>query len=184
MKYLQLFEEVSNLSKVRKFPTLKDRDTFHNLKSKDRKRLGDTTDFYFVYDLSKKDLGKYLNTWFSGNVKHFDEGGVICDEMWTVKRVDARTSQNLYHRNVNPVSINIYFDYKNKDKSGANCNMKATIHSIDDSSYGAWFLNKSVDELKEIRVKLMKYVNSKSVMNGDEFMETCKELGATDFDYN
>lgn len=55
MKYIKLFEELTNVSKIRKWPVSNATGWEHN-------------DVYFVYDLPKKDLGKYLNTWFVGEV--------------------------------------------------------------------------------------------------------------------
>jgi hypothetical protein len=62
--------------------------------------------------------------------------------------------------------------------------MKAMIHSIDDSSYGIWFQDKELTELEEIRFKIMKYVDSVKVINGEDFLNYCESLGGTDKGYN
>lgn len=64
--------------------------------------------------------------------------------------------------------------------------MKAQIHSIDDSSYGIWWFNMPLEELKSIKPKLMKWISSKDEINGEEFLNLCVSLGADEDrkDYN
>ena len=188
MKHIKLYEELTNLSKVRKWPTYQ-----HNT----------DTDKYFTYDLPKSEVGKYLNTWFEGNIS--TKGDLVYrDEVITLKKVDEETANRLYRRPLNPVSINILLSY-NKLKSMSDMNkklklkgkpllkedknvqdMKAQIHSIDDSSYGIWWIGKSLEELKEIRIKLMEWVNKQPILNGEDFLDYCVELGADEDqrDYN
>jgi hypothetical protein len=149
--------------------------------------------FYKVYDMSKKDLGNYLNTWFSGKVLYASETPyfknkiksnlikdfIIVDEMWTVKNVDEYTSLRLYNRRVNPISLNITCKtggFKEGDKHLYNLSCK--INSIDDSSYTIHFIEDELDNLKSIRSNIMKWVSSKKVINGDEFINYGIELGA------
>lgn len=191
MKYIKLYEALTNLSKVRKWPTYQ-----HNT----------DTDKYFTYDLSKSEVGKYLNTWFEGNISTKDDL-VYRDEMITLKKVDEETANRLYNKSLNPVSINILLSY-NKIKSIKSISdmnkrlklkgkpllkedknvqdMKAQIHSIDDSSYGIWWIGKSLEELREIRIKLMEWVNKQPILNGEDFLDYCIELGADEDqrDYN
>jgi len=64
--------------------------------------------------------------------------------------------------------------------------MVSRICSIDDSSYGIWFDGKTFTELEEIRVNIMKWLNTKKEVNGDEFLKFCVSLGADEdsIDYN
>lgn len=167
---LQGMDKIINFSKVRKFP----------------ERM------YDIYDLSKDEVGKYLNTWFVGEVDINKRGILIRDEMWTVKKVDTETSDSLYGRKINPISITIMcptgkkFD---KNYTGDLYNMRATINSIDDSSFGIWWNYVPLEELKEIRIDLMGRVNEMGLfqgMNGGEFLESCIKRGADpdSVDYN
>lgn len=169
-------ENVLNLSKIRKFPT----------------------NFYDIYDLSKRELGNFLNTWFSGEIQFFSElksnkvkakdpnfiDFLLRDEMWIVKKTDKETSSRLYNRNINPISIRILCSMKNPENGLYN--MKLQIHSIDDSSFGIWFDEKELSVLKSIREKLMKTINNYDEINGDELLNHCIELGANkdSIDYN
>jgi hypothetical protein len=180
-------ESVSNLSKVRKFPE----------------------NFYDIYDLSKFELGKYLNTWFTGEVRYASETPknrvkvkrgefkdfIIIDEMWIVKKVDNETSYRLYDKKIAPVSIIIQCQHgaisKQNEKGEDLFIMKAQIHSIDDSSFGVWWYDKPIDELKSIRNRLMKWVNAQGgyggELNGEEFLKICvSSMGADEdsIDYN
>jgi hypothetical protein len=165
---------------------------------------------YEIYKLSKSDLGKYLNTWFTGKrimlsdieqhkVK-FKKGTLkdyLClDEVWTVKRVDDKTSQRLYNRDINPISIIIMAPasskfiedeaFKRNEAGETLYNMKCMIHSVDDSSFGIWFNGRPLSELEPVKHEMMKWVNSKPIINGDEFINKCIELGAEEdsIDYN
>lgn len=174
---------MNNISKKRKFPTYKETE-------KDvSKDYLDNVDMFFIYKISKKDIGKYLNTWFIGDQHHNSKtGDIYSDEIITVKKVDKETSYCLYDKIYNPVSIDIMCPSGAKfiinEKGEKLYNMKAMIHSIDDSSFGAWFNNKPLEELKEIREKLMNWVNSYKVINGKKWIEYCKELGTDAIDYN
>jgi hypothetical protein len=177
-------EHFPNFSKTRKFPTYKET---HD--KKECKGIEDQTDKYFVYDLSKENIGQYLNTWFNGN--HFtDKSGNIIhrSELWTVKRVDKDTMLHLYNRKYNPISLIIMCPVggaKSKDY-GKLYNMKAQIHSIDDSSYGVWWNNRELTFLKETQKSIMKWLNSKTILNGEEFIQFCLTLDAEEdsVDYN
>jgi hypothetical protein len=183
MKHLKLFEELHNLSKDRKWPT--------NLGNPTDK----SSDKYFTYNLKKEDIGKYLNTWFVGQVSGTSDV-VYIDEMITLKKVDEETANSLYNRYINPVSINILAAHRkikhildeNKrlrlkgkrllEEDNSIQNMKAQIHSIDDSSFGIWWMEKSLEELKEIRIELMNWISKENILNGEEFLDYCISLGA------
>lgn len=188
-KYKDFNENVINLSKKRKFPTYADTDRVKGYSN-------NNTDFYFIYNLSKNELGKYLNTWFKGaqttksNLKsnklegRVKQNFLIYDEVWTVKKVDKETSDKLYRQYYNPISLNIYCpgsqNVTNKNVNDLVYSLICCLHSIDDSSYTIWFDNKPLGEIEEIRTTLMKFINSKSIINGHEFMDKCIELGANE----
>lgn len=183
--YHQHNESILNLSKTRKFPTYGEtnRGTHHS--------YDEYTDFYYIYHLNKKDIGKYLNTWFSGNhIVDKNKKFIARDEMWTVKKVDDETASHLYNRTINPIEITIMCPTGAKFKQNENgedlYEMKATLRSIDDSSYGIWFNNKSYSELEEIRFQIMKWINNKPIINGDKFIEYCVSVGGDEssIDYN
>jgi hypothetical protein len=191
----RLDESVINLSNVRKFPTYKETRDMDG-------EYSNSTDFYYIYKLSKKELGDYLNTWFRGvktmasdlptNKVKAKRGEltdyIVTDEVWTVKKTDKETSNNLYNKDYNPIGLSIQCKtggYKEGEKEFL-YNMIASIKSIDDSSFTIWFMDKPLDELESIRENLMKWINSKDVINGHKFMDYCIELGADEdqLDYN
>lgn len=174
-------EGVSNLSKNRRW------DTFdYGRRKKDMQKA---TDLYFIYDLKKSELGKYLNTWFKGITSKYR------DEMITLKKVDKDTAMHLYNREYNPISINILCPTGAKFKQNKNgedlYEMKAQIHSIDDSSYGIWWSyyygqEYTFQQLENIREQIMKWINNFPIINGEEFLDFCVSLGAAEDskDYN
>lgn len=183
MKHIESYtdyvnENVINLSKKRKFPTYGDTE-----KDRKYKSIADQTDIRSIYDLNKHDIGKYLNTWFVGEVKHSsNDKFVILDEMITVKKVDEDTQNHLYDRVYNPVALRIVCPTGAKFKQDENgydlYNMYAMIESIDDSSYKVWFDQKTFDELVSIRTQIMKWINTQSILNGEEFLDYCISVGA------
>lgn len=177
MKHIKLFEELTNLSKTRKWPT-------HEETSGRNSRGDNSSDMYFSYDLPKQDIGKYLNTWFEGEYHVAKNGVGIRDERITLVKVDDDTAYSLYGKDVNPISISRMPSYRTKTKG--NHDMKAQIHSIDDSSFGIWWMDKTLDELDEIRTILMSWISSKKIINGEEFLDYCVSIGADNSqrDYN
>lgn len=185
MKNINNFDEyvnetyIGNLSKKRKFPNFE--DTGKKVHPSNIK----LSDVYSMYELSKKELGKYLNTWFVGEVHIAKNGDCYRDEMWTFKKCDEETARVLYGRKINPISITIMCPtgakFKFNDKGEKLYEMKAHIWSIDDSQYGIWFYNKTFEELEQIRLKLMQWLNSyvgNFKVDGEEFLERCISLGA------
>lgn len=176
-KNYKLVESLTNVSKNRLFPK----------------------DFYDIYDLNSSEIGKYLNTWFVGDNKKASEvpkfkikiergsleDFVIRDEMWTVKKVDEETSNRLYNEKYNPICLSIVCKIGGfKEGEDHSYDMIASIKSIDDSSYTIWFKQKGLSELEDIRSSLMKWISSKPILNGDEFIEYCIELGADKSELN
>lgn len=185
MKINRFNENISNLSKVRKWKTYLDSGIKNN----------DNTDFYFTYNLKNSELGDYLNTWFTGKSVTSKNEDILRDEMITLKKVDKESAAHLYGKKYNPISIIIMCPTGAKWKQAINGDylyeMKAQIHSIDDSSYGIWWTYQDgsalpLNELIEIRKKLMTWINSKIEINGEEFLDYCVTLGASEEqkDYN
>jgi len=142
---------------------------------------------YFVYTLTKKERGDYINVWFPGEdfidkrkKKH------PRNEYWTLKKCDVETSYHLYNRVYNPISVRIINAFRYKQPLITPFDMVARIHSIDDSSYGIWFQDLELSVLEEKRLQIMKYVDSVKVINGEEFLKYCLTLGADpeSIDYN
>ena len=157
-----------NISKKRKWKTYDKRDD---------------TDMYYTYKLLKRKRGDYLNTWFEGQRAGLSKKNIIYrDEMITLKECDADTSSHLYHRNFNPVSITIMCPVGAKFSYNALneplYNMKFQIHSIDDSSYGIWWDNKTLEELTKVRNRLMIIISQIPVINGELLLNLCVDFGA------
>lgn len=141
---------------------------------------------YESYKWDKKERGRWVNIWFkkpdfiNKQRKRFPR-----DEYWTIKRVDEHTTCCLYNRQWNNISISIWPSYRfMKKESIFEFDMKAMIHSVDDSSYGIWFQDKPKSELGYIRKQVMTWIDSQKILNGNEFIKICKNLGGTDEDYN
>ena len=158
--------------------------------------------FYDIYNLNKRELGDYLNIWFQGvklllsDLKNYKvkvqygtiEDAVYTDEMWTVKKVDTQTAWNLYNKKYNPISLRIGLTKIHKDEppnSKKIYQMKAQIHSIDDSQYGILFTG-CFDELVATRLLIMKWIHSLDIVSGEAFLQYCISVGADHetVDYN
>ena len=135
------------------------------------------TDQYFVYRLSKKDLGNWLNVWFPGRKVLNKNGDISYDEVWTVKKVDKKTSINLYNQKYNPIGLLTI-------ATNSGYNFKAQIFSIDDSSYSMWWKNISLSEAENLKIKLMKWVNSKDIISGSEWFKYGETLNCGEFSYD
>ena len=141
------------------------------------------SDLYFTYSLTKKDIGKYLNTWFDG-IRDIskNEKFIISDEKITLKKVDKETSWKLYNKMYNPIIIVIEcptgakFTYNSNNEELYN--MRVKIQSIDDSSYTIWFDKKIFKELEDIRIVIMEYINNQPIINGHELLDFCVTVGA------
>lgn len=149
------------------------------------KKLIDSYDIYNIYDCTKHDRGKYLNTWFWCAPTIRNKITYHQDKIITFKKVDKRTSEQLYNRHYNAVSIFICKDTYTKNKDKYPYYMRAILHSVDDFCFSVWFNTfSSLDELHEIRLEIMKYVDSKKELNGDDFVHTCLALGGDEVDYD
>lgn len=132
-------------------------------------KCAEQIDYYEIY----KNPNYYLNRWFIGFNKKVKK--YLIDEIVTVKQTDEKTSLHLYNKNINPVILRIS-DYTNYNK---NCYMTATIFSIDDTCYTIEFY-KELNILFEIRDNLVDYLDKLELINGDDFLNKCIELGADD----
>jgi hypothetical protein len=165
---LFISKNILNFSKNRKFPE----------------------NYYTLYNLKKSDIGKYLNTWFEGINDISKDGKILYkNEICTLKKVDNNTALHLYRRKYNPIKIMILcpvgVKFKQNNKEDL-YNMKAMICSIDDSSYGIWYEYKSLIELQDIRIKIMKWINEQKIINGEQFLLYNMSFGANKetIDYN
>lgn len=137
-----------------------------------------------IYNLNKKDRGKYLNTWFHSY--RFDKTKkkvqyLHKEYMTTLIKVDKQTSSQLYGRSYNPFFISITY---NIDKT--KLYLLARICSIDDSSFGIWAMTLTYEEILEVRFKIMLFISSQKEVNGEEFLKFCIKLGMdkNTIDYN
>jgi len=165
---------IPNLCKKEKWPMLIGyKDSWNN----------NTADTYFVYKLTKKEKTKYLNTWFKGGLyKSKDELFTYRDEMIILKECDKDTI--MYNEKYNPVELVIQCPIGAKFATPPLYNMRCSIRSIDDSSYTIWFENKPIEELYQTRLTIMNWINWQKKINGEAFLEYCKELGADEDSIN
>jgi hypothetical protein len=102
--------------------------------------------------------------------------------MITLKKVDAETANRLYRRKYNPLSITIMCPPGAKFTQNVNkvdlYRMKMQLRSIDDSQFGIWWDDFTLDELIDIRKRLMHWIDIKTVINGEELLDICVEMGA------
>lgn len=105
------------------------------------------------------------------NLKNLNEFFYIIDTdtLWTLKRVDKETSRFLYNEEINPVKIFIR-------KYGDKYSLKAQLCSIDNSSYSIW-KDGSYKDLQIVREYVKKYLEEIDVLNGEDFLKKCIELG-------
>lgn len=184
MKYLKLFERKEDFSNMEVWKT-------RSYNSRHNKQNVVESDMYFTYRLRPEQIDVYLNKWFVGGQFFGKNGQVYTDEVITLKETDEETSSHLYHQKFNPVSIRIMCPIGakfQKNKNGKDLyNMKAQIHSIDDSSYAIWWEQLPIDELRNIRKNIMSWINPNPLhptlirynsINGEEFLNKCVEFGA------
>lgn len=146
------------------------------------------SDLYFIYDLGEQEINQYLDKWFKG-VKLKYNNGLWYSEVITIKAVDNETAKKLYGHTYNPLTITVLpfakWDGTNYTY-GPKYSMIARIHSIDDSSFGIWWEDNTIKDLIKVRKKLIKEIDSLKTVNGEKFLNMCKELGAdpSTVDYN
>lgn len=150
---------------------------------------------YDVYRFNRRERGRFLNVWFPEiityhpiKLKGKEKKKVLCnDKLWTLKKVDADSANHLYNQVYNPVYVALGCDYYLSNKLGKIIyHMCARIKSIDDSSYGIWWFDENIDNLREKRLLMLKYIDSVQELNGEKFFNKAIELGADEEtkDYN
>lgn len=146
------------------------------------------TNFYRVYDLNKRQVGNLLNTWFPGIDSRDEKGKIFCSELWTVKKVDKASMVHLYNKRYNPISLitmrPVGAKFTNDSNGNVLYNFKATIHSIDDSSYGMWWKGVTLLKIEVLRNSLMRWMELHKEISGEEWFSIGGSLGAVDFDTN
>lgn len=146
-------------------------------------------DVYWLYSLAYDKVCEMIDEWFIGEVsKHETKEITYVDEIITVKVCDAETTNSLYRRPINPVTLRIMCPlgakFKSNERDELLYNMKVHVHSIDDSSYGIWFNEIPMKTMLWLREEVKKYLDSKEVINGEELLNYCESLGGVDKDYN
>jgi len=125
-------------------------------------------DIYKIYELNKHEIEKYLNIWYQGIKKDCQH----CNHFITCKRVDQETAATLYNKKINPIETYIY-SYKDLQW------LKFSIRSIDDGTYTIE-IKDELKNLKIIQTKIMQYISNIKIINGEEFLNYCKQF-VTDF---
>ena len=160
------------------FPTFA--DTRRNeLSKRELKKLKNSsqTDSYFIYQTNEEEIVfEWVDKWFK-DASFINNEQRYYSKIWSIKKVDEKTSKYLYNKLYNPFSIVIQTDYPYKDRN--TLAIKAMIHSIDDSSIGIWFNNLTLERAEHLRNKIVEYIDSQLILNGDSFINfTIEELGA------
>lgn len=146
-------------------------------------------DYWVIYKLHRRDLGRYLNTWFNSNIeptkkgkKKQEKSGYFYESLITFKRVDEETASHLYGEEINPVEIRI----RNPWEKGYNyekLTIDLYIHSIDDSWFRIYWEiwpKEEYETIKKIFDQVVKYISYQKVLSFDKLLEECKKLGAID----
>ena len=162
------------------FPTVLQRDDLQ-MTRRQLKRFDDRTDEYFVYKLEEEEVVfNWVDKWFHDKFDNLSPDRYYTS-IWTIKMVDVETSQHLYNRLYNPFRISVMRQYKDPLKYS----IKAQMHSVDDSSYGAWFNGLAdLTEVDRIVNEVVDYIDGLKVFNGQNFVNFVTALGCKDIDYN
>lgn len=148
-----------------------------------KRRNTPQTNEYFVYALNEEDLVfNWVDQWFRDSTDVTDPYYAVT--VWTVKKVDEQTSWHLYNREYNPFSIRIMNDLAPEQGKATSYRIKAMMHSIDDSSYGVWFKNLTLEQAEALRDTIAEYISSQLIFNGDAFFKFTESIGGIDFDRN
>lgn len=134
------------------------------------------SDLYDIDKLNNSEKGKYLGIWMYEEDYEYKGKKYPQNALCTIICVDEDTSLHLYGKKWAKLSFNIMKCYKQQTL----WDMKAQIHSIDDSSYGIWWNNKTLEELEDIRTKIINSFNGKpkTKHNGEAFLHRCVIFGA------
>lgn len=146
-------------------------------------------ELYDLYKMNISEIADMMGENYKGTYGTLKDGITVTeDEIIRVVLCDEETTGHLYRRPINPLSVRILCPTGAKfkqDEKGKNLyNMKAQIHSIDDSSYGIWFNDLPYSTLEYIRKLILEYVAENYLINGEKFLNFCELLGGVDKDYN
>jgi hypothetical protein len=145
-----------------------------------------------INNISPEDMERYLNNWFRGYYITLKSGQIATDSVITLKKCDFETAFQLYGYIYNPVSIKIWSpngaNFKKNSYGEDLYEMSVSVYSVDDCWYNiswSYYLNneKTLKELYDIREKIMDYINAQEELNGEELLNYCESLGASDRNY-
>lgn len=148
------------------FPALKDTV----IEQRSIKKIKDSSDPFFIYDVPEQIKNLYLNRWFK------DKSRKHC--IWTVKRCDEETAYFLGDY-INCFSL----DYRKEYDSNKWC-CRGVMHSIDDTSYNVWWNGKTQAEANEFYNNVKKFISKSHVFSGKGYIQWALKNGATDYDTN
>lgn len=134
------------------------------------------TDEYSFYNIDTYPL-EIINKWFSGkkeSSKQYER-----QEMYCLKMVSEKTFYNLYRRLFNPVNIGYY-----NNKVTGEFKFYAFINSIDDACIRIFFdISDNIEKKHMLTNKLIEYVDSKDILDGDDFIKFGESLGGKNESY-
>lgn len=135
------------------------------------------SDSFFQGDIADEYPLNIINKWFSSIKKSTDK--YEREEMHCLKMVSENTFYNLYRRLFNPVTIGHFHDKKNNK-----FNFYCFIDSIDDACIRVFFdISDDIERRHELTNKIIEYVNSCDILDGNKFIEFGKTLGGKDESY-
>ena len=118
----------------------------------------------------------YINRYISANKS--TKFHLYGNELWEIKKVDKETASNLYNIIWNPFCASIIQSYSVHLVGVKSYDLRCKLWSIDNSSYTIMWINKDLLTLGNIRLDVMKWIDSKKILNGNEFIEYCLSKGA------
>lgn len=144
---------------------------------------------YDLYKMNISDVADMMGKNYKGTYGTSKDGSKVYeDEIIRVVLCDEESTRLLYRRPINPLSVRILCPvgakFKQDEKGRDLYNMKAQIHSIDDSQYGIWFHDLPYSKLEYIRKLILEYVDENYLINGEDFLTFCELIGGVDKDYN
>lgn len=142
---------------------------------------------HFVYYKLLNDLRIYpykiLNKW-SHSILRNKKDELIYEHYSSLKIVSENSFYNLYCRFFNPIYLSISCQTSGKiikNKDGKELYIfRAMLYSIDDSAYGTVFENLSYQEIYDIIYKFLDWINSKEILDFEEFINFGRSLGGKD----
>lgn len=145
------------------------------------------SDCYMFYSLPEDARKEVLDKWFYTDPSFIqsDQHGWHRFSKVIFKRVDVRTSRRLYNEPMNPVVItqekyvsesgNMILD-PDPQQSWASSRTAVSLVSIDDSSFTIRTKPGDYMDLSK-EIPIIRYLDDKEVINGDDLMDLCIGLG-------